>query len=56
MSNIFSNLIPLLFYIFIGIVLTFIYNVYMLKKANKRNEQLKSKHNIRTFYRLVDDD
>lgn len=56
MSDILANFIPFLFYIFIGISLTFMYNIYMLKKANKSNETSTITHNMRKFYSLIDDD
>ena len=40
----------------IGIGLTFIYQVYMLKKANKKKPTLKRDYNVRKFNSLIDDD
>ena len=56
MSDILSNFIPLLFYMFIGMSLTFIYNIYMLKQSNKKKQIFKSDHNLRKFNSLINDD
>ena len=56
MSVILANFIPFVLYMFIGISLTFIYNIYMLKKGNKKKEIFKSKHNLRKFYSLINND
>ena len=50
-----SSLIGLLSYILIGTCLAFVYNVYIVKKANKKKQTFKSDHNMRKFDSLIDD-
>lgn len=56
MSDILVNFIFFLLYMFIGISLIFIYNIYMLKKGNKKKEIFKSKYNLCKFYSFINND